>query len=104
MDRTIIQLSVEDWLLEKLMAFRADTAEFEDGGDAEPEPDDEEDGPPFVVDLVRRKVMVAREATPMSRRLALDEPAHDPVHLEPVAAKRREISEDQDVKLPGHIA
>jgi hypothetical protein len=39
MDRTIIQLSVEDWLLEKLMAFRADTAEFEDGGDAEPEPD-----------------------------------------------------------------
>jgi hypothetical protein len=54
--RAIIQLAVDDWTLEKLMAFDAEAAELE------PEPDDEEDGPPIVVDLVRPK-MVERRRT-----------------------------------------
>jgi len=58
--RTIIQLAVDDWTLEKLMTFDTDAAELENGGDSEPDADDEEDGPPVVVDLVRRKVIVAR--------------------------------------------
>ena len=49
--RTIIKLAVDDWVLEKLMTFDADAAELE------PEPDDEEDGPPVVVDLVRPNVV-----------------------------------------------
>jgi len=44
--RTIVQLSVDDWVLEKLMTFDADGAELEDGAEAEAEPDDEEDGLP----------------------------------------------------------
>jgi hypothetical protein len=42
------------------MTFDTDAAELENGGDSEPDADDEEDGPPVVVDLVRRKVIVAR--------------------------------------------
>jgi hypothetical protein len=54
--RTIIQLAVDDWVLEKLITFDADAVELEDG-DAEPDADDEEEGPPVVVDLVRPKVV-----------------------------------------------
>jgi hypothetical protein len=48
--RTIVQLAVDDRVLETLMTFDADAAELE------PEPDDEEDGPPILLDLVRPKV------------------------------------------------
>ena len=48
--RTIIQLSVDDRVLETLMTFDADAAQLE------PEPDEEEDGPPLLLDLVRPKV------------------------------------------------
>ena len=54
--RTIIQLAVDDWTLEKLMTFDAEAAELE------PEPDHEEDGPPVVIDLVRPKVVRRRRA------------------------------------------
>lgn len=54
--RTIVQLAVADHVLETLRAFDADTAEFENG-DCEPDADDEEDGPPVVVDLLRPKVV-----------------------------------------------
>ena len=57
--RTIIQLVVDDWTLERLMTFDAEAADLEDA-DAEPEPDDEEDGPPVVVDLVGPKVIARR--------------------------------------------
>ena len=49
--RTIIQLAVDDWALEKLLTLDADAAELE------PEPDDEEDRPPVVLDLVRPKMV-----------------------------------------------
>ena len=52
--RTIIQLAVNDWVLETLMTFDAEAA------DLEPEPDDEEDGPPVLVELVRPKVVERR--------------------------------------------
>ena len=47
--RTIVQLAVDDRVLETLMTFDADAAELE------PEPDDEEDGPPVVLDLTPPK-------------------------------------------------
>ena len=52
--RTIIQLAVDDRVLETLMTFDADAAELE------PEPDDEEDGPPVVLELVRPKMVERR--------------------------------------------
>ena len=52
--RMIIQLAVDDRVLETLMTFDGEAA------DLEPEPDDEEDGPPVVVELVRPKT-VARK-------------------------------------------
>jgi hypothetical protein len=52
--RTIIQLALEDWTLEKLMTFDTESA------DLEPEPDDEDDGPPVVVGLVRPKTVRRR--------------------------------------------
>jgi hypothetical protein len=42
---------VNDYVLEMLMTFDADAAELE------PEPDDEEDGPPFLVELVPPKMV-----------------------------------------------
>ena len=48
---TIIQLSVNDYVLETLMTFDADAAELEI------EPDDEDDSPPVVVELARPKVI-----------------------------------------------
>jgi hypothetical protein len=53
---TIIQLSVNDHVLETLMTFDANAAELE------PEPDDEEDGPPVVVELVRPRTVERRRA------------------------------------------
>jgi len=59
--RTIVQLAVDDWTLEKLMTVDADAAELEDEGDAEPDIDAEEDGPPLVLlEVVRPKVVRAR--------------------------------------------
>jgi hypothetical protein len=55
--RTIIQLAVNDWALDRLLSFDAESAELEDGGDSEPDDDAEEDGPPVVIDLVRPKVI-----------------------------------------------
>ena len=43
--RTIIQVAVDDWALERLMTFDADAAELEDQGDGEPDADSEFDGP-----------------------------------------------------------
>ncbi|HEU0307333.1 MAG TPA: hypothetical protein VFR30_10235 [Lysobacter sp.] len=54
--RTIIQLAVDDRVLETLMAFDAEVAELE------PEADDEEDGPPVVLDFPRPKVVERRRA------------------------------------------
>ena len=47
--RTIVQLALEDWVLEKLMGFDADAAELEDGGDAEPDDDVDEDWLPVLL-------------------------------------------------------
>ena len=59
--RTIVQLAVDDWTLEKLMTVDADAPELEDGGDGEPDHDAEEDGPPLVLlEVVRPKVVQAR--------------------------------------------
>jgi hypothetical protein len=59
--RTIIQLAVDDWVLDKLMGSDADAAEREDGGDAEPDADDERDGAPFMLpDVVLPKVIRRR--------------------------------------------
>jgi hypothetical protein len=55
--RTIVQLAVDDWTLDKLASFDADVAELEDGSDSEPDADDEEDGSPVVVDLVQPRVV-----------------------------------------------
>jgi hypothetical protein len=55
--RTIIQLAVDDRVLETLMTFDADAAELE------PEPDEEEDGPSLLLDLVRPKVVERRQVT-----------------------------------------
>jgi hypothetical protein len=55
--RTIIQLSVNDWVLEKLMTFDADATYLEEGGDDEPDAGDEGDGPLVVVDLARPKAV-----------------------------------------------
>jgi hypothetical protein len=55
-DRTVIQLSVNDHILETLMTFHADA------GELEPDPDDEEDAPPVVVELVRPKLVARRRA------------------------------------------
>ncbi len=52
--RTVLQLSIDDWLLEQLCAFDGDAAELEDT-DGEPEPDQEIDGPPVTADIVRTK-------------------------------------------------
>ena len=54
--RTIVQLAVDDRVLETLMTFDAEAA------DLEPEPDEEEDGPLVVVELVRPKVVERRRA------------------------------------------
>ena len=43
--RTVLQLAVDDWTLDKLMVFDADVAELEDADD-EPEPE-EVDGAPI---------------------------------------------------------
>jgi hypothetical protein len=56
--RIIIQLAVDDRVLEKLMTFDAEAAELL------PEPDDEEDGPPVVADLVRPEVVRRRRGVP----------------------------------------
>jgi hypothetical protein len=69
---TIIQLEVDDWVLETLMTFDAEAADLEDGGDDEPDADDEENGLPVAVDLVRPKVV--------ERRRASLQPATDPWH------------------------
>jgi hypothetical protein len=59
--RSIIQLAVDDWALDKLMTFDADAADLEDGEDAEREPDDEEDGPPVLpTEMVAPKAVWAR--------------------------------------------
>jgi len=60
--RTIIQLAVDDWALEQLMAFDPGAVELEGGGDDEPDAEEEEDGPPVVVELVPPKVIGRRPA------------------------------------------
>jgi hypothetical protein len=66
--RTIIQLAVDDRVLEKLMTFDAEAAERQDYGDAEPDVDDEEDGPPVMVELVRPKIIRRRRASALVSR------------------------------------
>jgi hypothetical protein len=58
--RMIIELAVDNWVLGKLMTFDAEATDAEDGGDAEPNADDEEDGTPVVVDFVRPKLLAPR--------------------------------------------
>ncbi len=45
--RTVITFAVDDWLLERLLTFDAGSENLEDNGDAEPDDDAEEDGPPY---------------------------------------------------------
>jgi hypothetical protein len=52
----ILQLAVDDRVLEMLMTFDADAA------DLEPEPDEEENGSPVVLDLVSPKMVERRTA------------------------------------------
>ena len=59
--RTIIQLAVDDQVLKTLMTFDADAAELE------PEPDEEENGPPLLLDVVRPKVVERRRVIPSCR-------------------------------------
>jgi hypothetical protein len=59
--RTIVQLAVDDRVLERLLIFDADVAELE------PEPDEEEDGSPVVVELVRPKIVERRRVVPFRR-------------------------------------
>jgi hypothetical protein len=61
--RTVIKLAVDDWVLEKLMAFDAEVAELEDQGDDEPDADAECDGPPVtLLESVGAKVIRRRRA------------------------------------------
>ena len=61
--RSIVQLAVDDWVLDKLLAFDADAGELEDGADAEPDDDAEEDWLPVVLlDLARPRVIRRRRA------------------------------------------
>ena len=60
--RTIIELAVDAWVLDKLLTFDAEAAELENGGDEEPDPDDEQDAPPTVIELMRPKVIRPRRA------------------------------------------
>jgi hypothetical protein len=48
--------------MEKLLGFDADAAELEDGGDDEPDADDEEDRAPVLIELVRPKLVARRPA------------------------------------------
>lgn len=52
--RTVLQLSVDDWLLEELCTFDADAEDLEDA-EGEPEPDQEFEGPATVLDFVPPK-------------------------------------------------
>ena len=54
--RTIIQLSVNDYVLETLLTFDAEPA------DLEPQADDEEDGPPVLIELAQPKMVERRRA------------------------------------------
>jgi hypothetical protein len=59
--RTIIQLAVDDWVLDKLLGSDAGAVELEDGGDAEPDDHAEADGAPFMIpDVVLPKVISRR--------------------------------------------
>jgi hypothetical protein len=58
--RTVLQLAVDDWTMEKLLTFDADAAELEDGGDDEPDADNEEDHPAVLVELARPNVIRRR--------------------------------------------
>jgi hypothetical protein len=62
--RTIIQLAVDDRVLETLMTFDAEAA------DLEPEPDDEEDSPPVLLDLVRPRMVERRQRCGITLRLS----------------------------------
>ena len=64
--------------VEKLTTFDAKPAELEDGGDDEPDADDEEDGPPVVIELVPPKVisrgrsgfLISGQVRPAPQRIA----------------------------------
>ena len=59
--RTVIELVVDDWILDKLMGSDADAVEREDGGDGEPDADHEADGSPFMIpDVVLPRVIRRR--------------------------------------------
>jgi hypothetical protein len=61
--RTVIQLALDDWVYEKLMTFDTEATELEDGGDGEPDADNEEDWLPVaLLDVVRPKLIRHRRA------------------------------------------
>jgi hypothetical protein len=62
--RTIIQMAVDDWAMERLLSFDADAAELEDGGDNEPDAEDEEDGPAVMVELMQPKLITLKGSRP----------------------------------------
>ena len=65
--RMIIQLAVNDRVLERLMTSDADAADLEEGGDDEHDVDDEEDGPPVVLEFVGPKMLERRRALASAR-------------------------------------
>jgi hypothetical protein len=52
--RTVLQLAVDPWTLDQLCAFDAGSDDLEDS-DSEPEPDQEMDSTPIMLDEVRAK-------------------------------------------------
>jgi hypothetical protein len=66
--RTALLLLVDPWTLDRLLAFDAEATDLEDT-DGEPEPDEELDGLPIVVDFVPPKR--ARRASRVARAVAL---------------------------------
>ena len=61
--RTIVQLALDHWVLDKLVTFDAEAAELEEEGDDEPDADAECKGPPLtLLELVRSKVIRRRRA------------------------------------------
>jgi hypothetical protein len=58
---------MDNQVLENLMTFDAEVADLEDGGDDEPEPDEDEDVPPVLLDLARPKLLQRGRVVPFGR-------------------------------------
>jgi hypothetical protein len=67
--RTVIQLAVDEWVLDKLMSLGVDAADLEDYADDEPDADDDDDGPPVgLLELVRPELIRRRQPSGLAFR------------------------------------